>query len=104
MLDNLVLGLTAFTSLYFAIRFYGLKSFLVIGIAGSIIYAIPAIINMTPPQQFIPTGQTRYFITPSNYTIYAYCAYCLFIIINILILKRYKKIYRETSFQKKILH
>ena len=100
MFGNLILVVTAFMSLYLAIKFFGLKSFLVLGVVGSIIYAMPAFLNMTPPQQFIPTGQGRYFIAPSNHTIYAYIAYFVFIIINIFIFKGQKKIYTESYISK----
>ena len=82
----MILALLSLFCLLYSIKRNGTRSLMTLGIACTSIYALPAMFNLTAPQQYIPTGESRYFIEPLPLTVYMYCLYFVFLILNLKLL------------------
>lgn len=83
----MILGVLSAFVILFSAKKNGWRSFVTFGIVCTAIYAIPAMLNITVPQQDIPTGELRYFVTPDPYTIYMYYMYFSFLLLNVISFK-----------------
>jgi len=86
----MILFLLSLFCIQSTIKLNGVRSLVTLGIACTTIYAFPAMLNITAPQQYIPTGEFRYFIEPLSLTVQMYCLYFVFLILNLKLMGPYR--------------